>query len=178
MRGKLTYANVMATIAVFVALGGGAYALQHRSAGKAPKLHSYRIAKKLEGGKLNVTIWKHGVFRIKANCFVPPSDASTTAEARIGSPKSGWYYTTSIAGEGSAQPSVFVSDDPDPGEYDLLVHSASGNQFKSPAHATFGATYPATNERPQQTVTGNLVTLAGHHVPGKDCTVTGEVTAG
>jgi len=33
IRSKLTYANVMATIAVFLALGGGAYALQHNSVG-------------------------------------------------------------------------------------------------------------------------------------------------
>src|SRR5262245_60388165 len=33
IRSKLTYANVMATIAVFLGLGGGAYALKHNSVG-------------------------------------------------------------------------------------------------------------------------------------------------
>lgn len=51
LRGKLTYANVMATIAVFIALGGGAYAL---SRGEVKSKHIARDAVKAKHVKFGV----------------------------------------------------------------------------------------------------------------------------
>ncbi len=56
LRGKLSYANVMATIAVFVALGGGAYAaaqLQKNSVGTAQLKKSAVTGVKVKDGSLS-----------------------------------------------------------------------------------------------------------------------------
>ena len=43
LRARASYANVVATICLFVVLGGGAYALQGRSSSSTHGLHVYRI---------------------------------------------------------------------------------------------------------------------------------------
>jgi hypothetical protein len=42
MSERLTYANIMATVAVFLALGGGAYAATHLGKNSTPTRHSRR----------------------------------------------------------------------------------------------------------------------------------------
>jgi hypothetical protein len=180
MRGKLSYANVMATIAVFIALGGGAYALQHRSSQQPNALNTYRVSAKLDEGDSFVTIWKHGAFRLKGACFVPGGDTFTESIAYIGSPRPGVDYSASVSREGTSTSnhSVYANDNGDAGDYGFVANVSAINTFWSPADGTFGATLPAADGKPQQTVTGNVVVLARHHAPGKDCSITGEVAFG
>lgn len=101
LRSRLTYANVLATIAIFVALGGSAYALSitgdevvdgSLSDADIATIKNSDGVVKLALGETK-TILRRGPVRLKANCTL--DGANTRAEVTVSSTAEG---TVAVAG--------------------------------------------------------------------------------
>lgn len=104
LRGRLSYANVMATAAVFLALGGGAYAL---SAGSSPVSGGGKIASKTltvaPGSGLQPIAKISGIGTIKVQCNAGAKTSNwglTTARRTV------TIVTTDTAGNGFPDPNA------------------------------------------------------------------------
>ena len=179
VRERLTYANVVATIALFAALGGGAYAAFHDKSPVQKGLHLFRIHKSLNEHDSGVVLFKRGAFKLAASCFVPSQGTSTQASAYIVGKRQGMDVASTFATENDAvKPHVDLNDGADAGDPSGVVDVTATNQFATIADANFGATLPADSGNATKTITGNIVALARHGATGRDCTFTGHLAFG
>jgi hypothetical protein len=81
IREKVTYANVMASVAVFLALGGGAFALTHRSKSVKGGGKIVSVVKDVNAGADTTILKLSGLGKISVGCG---TDAKTSS----------WGFTT------------------------------------------------------------------------------------
>ena len=177
VRERLTYANVMATVAVFLALGGGAWAAFHSKGPVQKGIHIYRIHKALDEGQSGVVLWKKGAIKLVGTCFVPSQGTSTEALASIVGMRQGMDVASTYATENDSDPRALFNDGADAGDPSGVLTVSGTTVAAAIADANFGATLPASSGMPAKTVTGNVVALVRHGSPGRDCTFTGHVSS-
>ena len=155
LRSRLTYANAMSTIAVFVALGGGAYAVTvpRNSVGSKQLKRSAVTTAKVKNGSLLLGDFKSGQLALgaaaRADDLDPPPKSgaiigSTTLRTRtkgrvfvIGALRD--PFLTCGAGGCSAQWGIYVDDKPVPNTGITLSATADASDGRV-YHTLFGVT--------------------------------------
>ena len=155
LRSRLTYANAMSTIAVFLALGGGAYAVTvpRNSVGAKQLKRSAVTSAKVRNGSLLLNDFKAGQLALgaaaRADDLDPPPRSgsivgSTTLRMRtkgrifvIGALRD--PFLTCGAGSCSAQWGIYVDDKPVP-DTGITLSAEPGASDGRVYHTLFGVT--------------------------------------
>ena len=110
MQAKFSYANVMATIAVFIALGGGAYAATHLPKNSVGPKQIEKNA--VNGSKVAEDSLTGADVRESSLGAVPKANRATNSDALKGHPPTDFLGTSATAVNssklGGLSPSAFV----------------------------------------------------------------------